>query len=109
MLGMGKNGVEHVAANGFVCRAVLLDAVACASRRAGRATATADKIPVPTKLMDIGVITADDVKSMLKAEGCGRSAARRLRLPAHRSRQRLGQRGLRNADVRTTCGGEAPT
>jgi kynurenine formamidase len=68
VLGMGKNGVEYVAENGFVCRAVLLDAVAYRKSQ-GKLSAEADKIPVPSKLMDTGVITAEDVKGMLKAQG----------------------------------------
>ena len=67
ILGMGKNGVEHVAEYGFVCRAVLLDAVAYRKMQ-GKLPESADKLPIPAKLNDIGVITAEDVKSMLNLQ-----------------------------------------
>lgn len=67
VLGMGKNGVEYVAENGFVCRAVMLDAVAYRKSQ-GKLPASEDKLPIPAKLNDIGVITAEDVKAMLKLQ-----------------------------------------
>ncbi len=59
--GVGPLGVEHVAQKGFVCRGVLLDAVAL---RGG-------PLPVPTENdpADPGIITADDVKEMVKKQG----------------------------------------
>ncbi len=59
--GMGPLGVEHVAKKGFVCRGVLLDAVAL---RGGQ-------LPIPKKPdpSDPGIITADDVKAMIKKQG----------------------------------------
>lgn len=59
--GMGSLGVEHVAEIGFVCRGVLLDAVAY---RGGR-------LPIPTKhgMDDPGIITAKDVEAMVEKQG----------------------------------------
>jgi len=57
--GLGPLGVEHVAQKGFVCRGVLLDAVAL---RGGQ-------LPVPKGPGDPGIVTADDVKAMVKAQG----------------------------------------
>ena len=57
--GLGPLGVEHVAKKGFVCRGVLLDAVAY---RGGQ-------LPIPKGPGDPGIITADDVKAMVKAQG----------------------------------------
>jgi kynurenine formamidase len=68
VLGMGKNGVEYVAENGFVCRGVLLDAVAYRKSQ-GKLPASADKLPIPAKVDDIGAITADDIKAMFKLQG----------------------------------------
>jgi kynurenine formamidase len=56
--GLGPLGVEHVAQKGFVCRGVLLDAVAY---RGGQ-------LEVPTGAGHPGIITADDVKAMVKAQ-----------------------------------------
>ena len=59
--GVGSLGVEHVAKVGFVCRGVLLDAVAL---RGGQ-------LPIPKKAdpTDPGIVTADDVKAMVKNQG----------------------------------------
>ncbi|MGH1358938.1 MAG: cyclase family protein [Burkholderiaceae bacterium] len=59
--GVGPLGVEHVAQKGFVCRGVLLDAVAL---RGGQ-------LPIPKENdpADPGIITADDVKAMVKNQG----------------------------------------
>ncbi len=60
--GMGPLGVEHVAKIGFVCRGVLLDAVAL---RGGQ-------LPIPTIEKggaDPGVVTAEDVKAMIANQG----------------------------------------
>jgi kynurenine formamidase len=59
--GMGPLGVEHVAKKGFVCRGVLLDAVAL---RGGQ-------LPIPKQVGpgDPGNVTADDVKAMVKKQG----------------------------------------
>ena len=59
--GMGPLGVEHVANIGFVCRGVLLDAVAL---RGGQ-------LPVPTEnnMDDPGIINAEDVAAMVERQG----------------------------------------
>ena len=59
--GMGSLGVEHIARVGFVCRGVLLDAVAY---RGGQ-------LPVPTKrgMGDPGIITDKDVEAMIEKQG----------------------------------------
>ncbi len=59
--GMGPLGVEFVAEKGFVCRGVLLDAVAY---RGGDL-----KVPQKAEAGDPGIVTADDVKAMVKAQG----------------------------------------
>ena len=61
--GLGPLGVEHVAEKGFVCRGVLLDAVAL---RGG-------VLPIPTEnsITDPGIITADDVKQMVNRQDIG--------------------------------------
>jgi kynurenine formamidase len=58
--GLGPLGVEHVAQKGFVCRGVLLDAVAL---RGGQ-------LPVPTGAEgDPGIITPADMDAMVEAQG----------------------------------------
>ncbi len=67
--GLGPLGVEHVAKIGFVCRGVLLDAVAL---RGGR-------LPIPQKgtkkgskkgaKKDPGIVTAGDVREMVRRQG----------------------------------------
>jgi len=59
--GMGPLGVEFVAQKGFVCRGVLLDAVAL---RGGDL-----QVPKKADPSDPGIITADDVKAMVKNQG----------------------------------------
>jgi kynurenine formamidase len=61
--GLGPLGVEHVAQKGFVCRGVLLDAVAL---RGGT-------LPVPTEMdmSDPGIVSDDDVKAMIERQGIG--------------------------------------
>lgn len=59
--GMGPLGVEYVAQIGFVCRGVLLDAVAL---RGGQLP-----IPKENSKSDPGIITAQDVKAMVKRQG----------------------------------------
>ncbi|MCZ6872183.1 MAG: hypothetical protein O7G88_01425 [bacterium] len=56
--GVGPLGVEHVGKIGYVCRGVLLDAVAL---RGGQ-------LPIPQKASkdDPGIITEDDIKEMVK-------------------------------------------
>jgi len=59
--GLGPLGVEHVAQKGFVCRGVLLDAVAL---RGGQ-------LPIPKENdpKDPGIVTAADVEAMVKRQG----------------------------------------
>jgi len=59
--GLGPLGVEHVAHKGFVCRGVLLDAVAL---RGGT-------LPIPTEMdkNDPGIVNDDDVKAMVERQG----------------------------------------
>ncbi len=60
-LGLGPLGVEHVAHKGFVCRGVLLDAVAL---RGGT-------LPIPAEMdkNDPGIVNDDDVKAMIDRQG----------------------------------------
>jgi kynurenine formamidase len=59
--GLGPLGVEHVAEVGFVCRGVLLDAVALRGAQ----------LPVPKEnsASDPGIITPKDVEEMVKRQG----------------------------------------
>lgn len=59
VIGMGDLGVEWVAEKGYVCRGVLLDAV---KHRGG-------PLPIPTSTDSPGIVTADDVKAMVEAQG----------------------------------------
>jgi kynurenine formamidase len=68
VMGMGPLGVEHVGENGFVCRLVVLDAVAYRKSQ-GKLSSSAEMLPIPTKSGDVGIVTADDVKAMVKAQG----------------------------------------
>jgi kynurenine formamidase len=58
--GLGALGVEHVGQVGYVCRGVLLDAVAL---RGGQ------PLPIPQKAGDPGIITDKDVQEMVKRQG----------------------------------------
>ncbi|MEO8037312.1 MAG: cyclase family protein [Betaproteobacteria bacterium] len=68
VLGMGPLGVEHPAEFGFVCRMVVLDAVAYRKSQ-GKLSASEEMLPIPKKPGDIGIVTGDDVKAMVKAQG----------------------------------------
>ncbi len=68
VMGMGPLGVEHVGELGFVCRLVVLDAVAYRQSQ-GSLSKSMEMLPIPKKAGDIGIITADDVKAMVKAAG----------------------------------------
>ncbi len=59
--GMGSLGVEHVAKVGFVCRGVLLDAVAYHG----------GQLPIPTEnsIDDPGIVTARDIEAMVRKQG----------------------------------------
>ena len=68
VFGMGPLGVEHVGENGFVCRLVVVDAVAYKKSK-GLIPAAAEMLPIPKKAGDVGIVTADDVKGALKMQG----------------------------------------
>jgi kynurenine formamidase len=70
VMGMGPMGVEHVGELGFVCRLVVLDAVAYKKSK-NLIPASAEMLPIPKKAGDPGIVTADDVKGMLAAEKLG--------------------------------------
>jgi kynurenine formamidase len=57
--GLGPLGVENVAEKGFVCRGVLLDAVAL---RGGQ-------LPVPAGAGDPGIVTDADIEAMVERQG----------------------------------------
>ena len=67
-VGMGPNGVEHVGELGFVCRLVVLDAVAYRKSQ-GKIPATAEMLPIPKQAGEPGIITAEDVQAIVKAQG----------------------------------------
>jgi kynurenine formamidase len=68
VLGMGPAGVEHPGEFGFVCRLVVLDAVAYKKSK-GLIPANAEMLPIPKKAGDPGIVTADDVKAIVQMEG----------------------------------------
>jgi kynurenine formamidase len=68
VVGMGPLGVEHVGELGFVCRLVVLDAVAYRKSK-GQIAANAEMLPIPDKPGHAGIVTADDVRGMVQAQG----------------------------------------
>ena len=74
VVGMGPNGVENVGELGFVCRLVVLDAVAYRKSQ-GKITADAEMLPIPKAAGDPGIVTGDDVQAMIKAQGLGEIGA----------------------------------
>jgi kynurenine formamidase len=68
VLGMGPLGVEYPAEFGFVCRLVVLDAVAYKKSK-GLIPASVEMLPIPKKPGDPGIVTADDIKGIMKMEG----------------------------------------
>jgi kynurenine formamidase len=68
VVGVGPLGVEHVGENGFVCRLVVLDAVALRKSQ-GRIPSGAEMLPIPQKAGDAGIVTEADVRAMVKAAG----------------------------------------
>ncbi|MGH8768589.1 MAG: cyclase family protein, partial [Burkholderiales bacterium] len=68
VLGMGPMGVENVGENGFVCRLVVLDAVGYRKSQ-GKLSGSAEMLPIPKSVDSPGIVTADDVKGMVKAMG----------------------------------------
>ena len=83
--GMGALGVEHVAAKGFVCRGVLLDAVAL---RGGQ-------LPVPKEnsASDPGIVTPRTWRRWSSARASPPSAGR-LRVPPYRPWRHLASQEL---------------
>jgi len=70
VVGMGPMGVEHVGENGFVCRLVVLDAVAYRKSQ-GKLAASAEMLPIPKDPKSPGIVTGEDVQGMVKAMGIG--------------------------------------
>ena len=68
VMGMGPLGVEHVGELGFVCRLVVLDAVAYRKSQ-GKIPASAEMLPIPKSADSPGIVTAADMEGMMKAEG----------------------------------------
>jgi kynurenine formamidase len=68
VMGLGPNGVEFPAENGFVCRLVVLDAVAYRKSQ-GKLSASAEMLPIPKSADSPGIVTEADVKGMVKAMG----------------------------------------
>lgn len=60
VMGMGRLGVEHVAAVGFVCRGVLLN---------GPAYKGMNPLPIPDSSDSPGIITRADILGMVAAQG----------------------------------------
>src|SRR6266850_2238892 len=67
VVGMGPLGVEHVGELGFVCRLVVLDAVAYRKKQ-GRIGANAEMLPIPDSAKSPGIVTADDVREIVKMQ-----------------------------------------
>jgi kynurenine formamidase len=67
VVGMGPLGVEHVAELGFVCRLVVLDAVAYRKQQ-GKLPANAEMLPIPDSATAPGIVTADDVRAIVKMQ-----------------------------------------
>jgi hypothetical protein len=74
VLGMGPLGVEHVGELGFVCRLVVLDAVAYKKSK-GAIPSSAEMLPIPTKPGDPGIVTADGVKGIMQMQNLKEIAA----------------------------------
>lgn len=71
IMGMGPLGVEHVGELGFVCRLVVLDAVAY-KKSIGQISSSAEMLPIPQGPEDVGgIVTADDVRGIIRAQGLG--------------------------------------
>src|SRR5438876_9407280 len=68
VVGMGPLGFEHPGELGFVCRGVVLDAVAY-KKSTGVTPTGATMSPTPTQPGDPGIITADDARGMLQMQG----------------------------------------
>lgn len=70
VMGMGPMGVEYPAELGFVCRLVVLDAVAYRKSQ-GKIPASAEMLPIPKDPKSPGIVTGEDVQGMVKAMGIG--------------------------------------
>ncbi len=71
VVGLGDAGVENIAQTGFVCRLVVLDAVAY-KKKIGQISASAEMLPIPKTSADVGgIVTADDIDGILKLQGLG--------------------------------------
>src|SRR5215467_4985902 len=68
VLGMGPLGVEYPAEFGFVCRLVVLDAVAYRKQQ-GQIPASAEMLPIPKDPKSPGIVTKDDLLGIMKMEG----------------------------------------
>jgi kynurenine formamidase len=68
VMGMGDAGVEYPAEYGFVCRMVVLDAVAYKKSK-GLIPANAEMLPIPKDPKSPGIVTSDDVKGIMKMQG----------------------------------------
>ncbi|MGI9491539.1 MAG: cyclase family protein [Geminicoccaceae bacterium] len=68
VVGMGPLGVEHVGENGFVCRLVVLDAVAYRKSQGG-IDDDAEMLPIPDSTDSPGIVTAADVEGILEMQG----------------------------------------
>jgi len=58
--GMGPNGVEYVGEVGFICRGIVLDAAAYRG---------VERLPIPKKPGDPGIVTGEDIKAIIKKQG----------------------------------------
>jgi kynurenine formamidase len=58
--GMGPLGVENVGEMGFICRGIVLDAAGYRG---------VERLPIPRKPGEIGIVTAADVKAIIKRQG----------------------------------------
>ena len=58
--GMGPNGVEYVGEVGFICRGIVLDAAGYRG---------VERLPIPKKPGDPGIVTGDDIKAIIKKQG----------------------------------------
>lgn len=70
VVGMGPLGVEHVGELGFVCRLVVLDAVAYRKSQ-GKLAAGAEMLPIPKSTDSPGIVTAADLQGMMRAQSLG--------------------------------------
>jgi kynurenine formamidase len=71
VMGMGKVGVEYIGELGFVCRLVVLDAVAY-KKKIGQIPASAEMLPIPYTSDDVaGYVSKEDVLGIMKMQGLG--------------------------------------